>query len=115
MNCPNLKIKKSFVGINYTNPTKFHKTCLNLYTCTKFHKIQFPNIHKIINTPNINLNYLKTPCSNLTIQHKIKHHQFHSIILQIFKYRVLIIYTQIDCTSLTLLGLIVEEKAFGLQ
>ena len=129
MNCPNLKIKKSFVGINYTNPTKFHKTGLNLYPCTKFHKMQFPNIHKIINnpkmqfpnihkiinTPNINLNYLKTPCSNLTIHHKIKHHQFHSIILQIFKYRVLIIYTQIDCTSLTLLGLIVEEKAFGLQ
>ena len=73
------------------------------------------NIHKIIDTPNINLNYLKTPCSNLTIHHNIKHHQFHYIILQIFKYRVLVIYAQIDCTSLTLLGFIGEEKAFGPQ
>ena len=74
------------------------------------------NIHKIIiNTLNINLNYLKTPCSSLTIQPNIKHHQFHFIILQIFKYRVLVIYTQTDCTRLTLLGFIGEEKAFGPQ
>ena len=73
------------------------------------------NIHKIIDTPNINLNYLIAPCSNSATYHNIKHHQFHFIILQIFKYRVLVIYTQTDCTSLTLLGFIGEEKAFGPQ
>ena len=73
------------------------------------------NIHKIINTPNINLNYLIAPCSNSATYHNIKHHQFRYIILQILKYRVLTIYTQTDCTSLNFLGFIGEEKEFGHQ